>query len=311
MEFLVGYTGFVGSNLVIKHNFDGLFNSKNIKKSYGKNPDLLVYSGVPAQKFIANSNPIEDMKIINNAIENIKKINPKKLVLISTIDVYETPFLVDEDNINASNEPYGKNRLYLEEWVEKNINDYLIIRLPALYGENLKKNFIYDLIHLVPSMLKEDKYLEILKLHPKIKNYYQIQDTGFYKCKKLSSLELLELKELFKNIGFTALNFTDSRSKFQFYNLSNLWHDINLALENNIKKLNIATEPIGVSELYTYIYPNKNFKNEILNNMPNYNFKTKYFKLFGGKNGYIQDKESILKDIKEYVNSEIERLVNL
>ena len=120
----------------------------------------------------------------------------------------------------------------------------------------------------------------------------------------------MELKQLFNSIGFTAMNFTDSRAKFQFYNLSNLWNDINLAFGNNIKKLNIATEPIEVSELYTYLYPDKNFKNEISDNIPNYNFKTKYSELFGGKNGYIQSKEVILKDIKEYVDSETERLVD-
>ena len=31
MEFLVGYTGFVGSNLVASHSFDGYYNSKNIE----------------------------------------------------------------------------------------------------------------------------------------------------------------------------------------------------------------------------------------------------------------------------------------
>ena len=30
MNILVGYTGFVGSNLVAQHKFDGLFNSSNI-----------------------------------------------------------------------------------------------------------------------------------------------------------------------------------------------------------------------------------------------------------------------------------------
>lgn len=30
----------------------------------------------------------------------------------------------------------------LEEWVKENIKDYHILRLPALYGKNLKKNFI-------------------------------------------------------------------------------------------------------------------------------------------------------------------------
>ena len=51
MEILVGYSGFVGSNICEKHKFDELYDSKNIKEAYGKNPELLVYSGVPAQRF--------------------------------------------------------------------------------------------------------------------------------------------------------------------------------------------------------------------------------------------------------------------
>ena len=75
MDFLVGYTGFVGSNILSKHDFSGLFNSKNIKEAYGKNPDLLVYSGVPAEMFLANQFPEKDLSLMDEAIENITKIN--------------------------------------------------------------------------------------------------------------------------------------------------------------------------------------------------------------------------------------------
>ena len=155
MKSLVGYTGFVGSNIAMHCNFDYYYDSKNIKEAYGTNPDLLVYSGVPAQKFMANKFPEKDMEIIKNAIENIKMINPKKVVLISTIDVYNSPVDVDENTIIniKENEPYGYNRYILEKWVMNNFNDYLIVRLPALYGRNIKKNFIYDLINIIPSML--------------------------------------------------------------------------------------------------------------------------------------------------------------
>ena len=47
---LVGYSGFVGSNIASYCQFDGLYDSSNVEQSYGTNPDLLVYSGVPAQK---------------------------------------------------------------------------------------------------------------------------------------------------------------------------------------------------------------------------------------------------------------------
>ena len=46
---LVGYTGFVGSNIYAAGSFDGAYNSKNIEEAYGTNPDLLIYAGLRAE----------------------------------------------------------------------------------------------------------------------------------------------------------------------------------------------------------------------------------------------------------------------
>lgn len=302
MEILVGYTGFVGSNLQKAHKFNFLYDSKNVTESYGKEPDLLVYSGVPAQKFLANKDSRKDFAIIQNAINNIKKIKPKEIVLISTIDIYKNPVDVDEDTeIETENlQPYGYNRYYLEKWVSENVEKHLIVHLPGLYGENIKKNFIYDLINIIPSMLAEEKYKELIGKDDFIKDYYEKQENGFYKVKDLTDKEKEMLKKYFNNIGFNALNFTDSRGKFQFYNLGYLWKHIEIARKNNLKVLNLATEPVSISEIYKYI-KKQEFINEVAQNIPNYNFKTKYDKLFNGKNGYIFDKEFILEDIKKFV----------
>lgn len=302
MKYLVGYTGFVGSNLNKSEKFDGLFNSKNISDAFGGNPDLLVYSGVPAEKFLANKEPEKDLAIINNAIENIKKINPKKIVLISTIDIYKNPIEVNEDTvIDIENlQAYGLNRHKLEEWVKENFDDYLIVRLPGLYGQNIKKNFVYDLINIVPSMLTKEKFNELSSKNSVLDNYYHILENGFYKLNEITDSEKKELKEVFLNLGFSALNFTDSRGKFQFYNLNYLWEHINIALKNNIKVLNLATEPVLISELYNHIM-NSEFKNELNKDIPNYDFKTKYYDVFNGENGYIFNKEFIMEDIKNFV----------
>lgn len=302
MKYLVGYTGFVGSNIALSTEFDGLFNSKNINEAFRKKPDLLVYSGIPAQKFIANSNQEKDLEIINNAIENIRKINPKEIILISTIDIYKEPVDVNEDTVidTVGLEPYGYDRYMLEKWVMENFEDYLIVRLPGLYGENLKKNFIYDLINVVPQMLSNDKYNELVKIERVIGKYYLKQDNGFYKLVDINDDEKEELKKVFKKLKFSALNFTDSRGKYQFYNLKYLWNHIEIARNNNLKLLNLATEPITVAELYEFIN-NSKFVNELDGRIPNYNYKTKYDKFFNGENGYIFNKDFIKEDIKKFV----------
>ena len=294
MKILVGYSGFVGSNIYEKGEFDAVYDSKNIKEAYNTKPELLIYSGLPAEKYLANNFPEKDMGLIYQAQKNISSINPKKVVLISTIDVFKTPVNVNETTkIDTKNlHAYGYNRYQLECWVRENYPDALIIRLPALFGINLKKNFIYDFINLIPYMLTEKKMEELSLKEYNLKKYYKLEDNNFYKLKNLNNNQKKELKEKFKVLGFSALNFTDSRSVYQFYPLSRLWDDIQLALKNNINLWHPATEPISANELYKYI-TNTEFKNELPGIPSYYNYRTIHDKIFNGVNGYICNKKEI------------------
>lgn len=149
-DALFGYTGFVGGNLLLKGTFKNLYNSKNITEAQNKEFDYVYFSCVPAIKWIANKNPENDIKVINELINIIKTIKCKKFILISTIDVY--PYSSNKDNediviFDIENNAYGKNRLFLENFIKNNFDNYHIIRLPALFGHGLKKNVIYDLLN--------------------------------------------------------------------------------------------------------------------------------------------------------------------
>ena len=301
---IVGYTGFVGQNLCHSHQFDAQYNSKNIAEAFGTVPDLLVYAGIRAEMFTANHFPEKDLENIQEAIENIKRINPKKLVLISTISVY--PVFEGDENTPLDGEEgtaYGHNRRYLEKWVEDNINDYLIVRLPALYGEGIKKNFIFDMIHYIPALLKTQKYEELFS-DSDLAVLYQDRGDGFFKCVAETNEDRKKLRSFFELVGFSALNFTDSRSEYQYFNLRNLWGVINKAIEKEIRLLTIATEPICSYELYEYIY-NKPFKNECASNYPVEHLKSTHAEVFGGKDGYLYNKQQLLDDIKCFINEQM------
>lgn len=304
MTSLVGYTGFVGSNIYASagSQIDAVYNSKNIEDAYGTNPDLLIYAGLRAEKYLANNAPEKDMELIVQAEENIKKINPKKLVLISTIDVFKIPKDVDETSVidTGNLHAYGYNRYQLELWVRDNYPDALIIRLPGLFGKNIKKNFIYDFINVIPFMLKEAKFKELSAMDPELEKYYKLQDNGFYKVDVADSDREL-LKDKFRTLGFSALNFTDSRSAYQFYNLGRLWQDIQTALKADIKLWHPATEPISAGELYKYLTGDE-FVNELGGIPADYDYKTIHDNIFGGDDGYICDKNSIFKDIKDFID---------
>ena len=182
MNAIVGYTGFVGSNLYSPERFQAAYHSKNIEAASGTKPDLLVYSGVRAEKYLANNEPEKDLRNIEQARMNIESINPRRLILISTIDVFKTPVGVDEKTeIDLEGlQPYGYHRYLLEQWVREHYPDALIVRLPGLFGKNLKKNFIYDFINRIPSMLKAEKYDELVRSD---KDFYpdgKAQITGIY-----------------------------------------------------------------------------------------------------------------------------------
>lgn len=302
MKSLVGYTGFVGSNIAQNGNFENLYNSKNIAEAFCTKPDLLVYAGVRAEMFLANNFPEKDFAQIQEAFNNIQKIAPKQVVLISTISVYGENPCGDEDSVIDESKltAYGKNRLWLENKVAETFSNHLIIRLPALYGKNLKKNFIYDYIHVIPAMLKKEKFDELHKENEKLGDFYILQDNGFYKCRELKESERTELKTFFKSVGFSALNFTDSRSRYQFYNLSYLLGHIQTALKNGVQKLNITSEPVQISEVYDFLEGNS-FKNELSKNPFNQCLRSKFAELFDGKNGYFFDKNFVLDDIKKFV----------
>lgn len=305
MKILVGYTGFVGSNIAENADFDFLCNSKNIATSFGKKPDLLIFAGVRAEMFTANNFPEKDFAHISEAFENIKKISPKKIVLISTISVCgENPrgnedSKIDEEKLTA----YGKNRLWLEKSVEAEFKNHLIVRLPALYGKNLKKNFIFDCINLIPPLLKSEKLEELSAKNPNLREFYENQENGFFKCRDLSKDERAELKSFFKSCGFSALNFTDSRSRYQFFNLSFLWNIIQKSLNLEIEKLNITAEPVSAAELYEFL-EKKPFENHLEKPPLDQNLRSKHAPLFGGADGYFFRKDFVLKDIKKFCETE-------
>lgn len=298
---LVGYTGFVGSNIYAASSFDGAYNSKNIHQAFGTNPDLLIYAGLRAEKYLANNNPEKDMELIREAENNISKINPQKLVLISTIDVFKTPEGVDENSrVDTENlHAYGYNRYQLELWVRAKYPDALIIRLPGLFGKNIKKNFIYDYINVIPFMLKESKFKELSERDSELNNFYRLQEDGFYKV-EVSQQDKELLKDKFRKLGFSALNFTDSRNTYQFYNLGRLWNDIQTALQQGITLWHPATEPVSASEIYQYL-TGEEFKNELSGAPVMYDSRTVYIDIFGGTGGYICSKEEVLSEVRSFV----------
>lgn len=281
MTGLVGYTGFIGQNLLKQYNFDYTYNSKNISDIYNMHFDLLFISGISANKVFANTNPEEDLYNIQSLIYHLSKCSADRVVLISTIDVHNDDF-------------YGLNRLYAESEICKIFNNTSIIRLPGLYGSGLKKNLIFDIYNLCPKYLTKkyfDKLCETISDKSelvKVQNSF-IELDGIYTCKDISILDIL------CKYNFTSLQFTNPNSTFQFFNVSSLKSVIDkmLAENNHNKLLEISSEPISARELCEYVGVDVNLLG--VNSAEVY-----YNKIFGE---IWKAKSEILDDIRDFIRS--------
>lgn len=149
LSALIGYSGFIGGNLIRQTRFDDLYNSKNIDNIKGKKYDLIVSAGTTSLRWKADLEPDVDWQNIEKLINCLKQVETKHFILISTVDVYPKPFAVDEDTIitQERQKGYGLNRYKLEMFIRKNFRSSTCIRLSQTFGSGLKKNFIFDLIY--------------------------------------------------------------------------------------------------------------------------------------------------------------------
>jgi len=170
---LVGHTGFVGSNILAKASFDAHYNSKTISEIRGKQYDLCVIAAVSGLKWQANRHPEKDRANIEALTDHLQYAKCGWLVLISTISVYDKTSgevdesrdvwstateaaansnRVDADIFSRGYTPYGVHRAQLEAWVRDQTGEHmpfgrtLVVRLPGLFGCNLSKNYLYDLV---------------------------------------------------------------------------------------------------------------------------------------------------------------------
>ncbi|MHB1422409.1 MAG: NAD-dependent epimerase/dehydratase family protein [Gemmataceae bacterium] len=143
---LIGYTGFVGGNLLRAYPFLGRYNSTNIESLAGAHFDLVVCAGAPAAKWKANQEPLADRACLGRLMAALERVKTQRFVHISTVDVFGQVNGVDEESSPTGATPYGQHRLELEHFVRDRFHA-LIVRLPALFGPGLKKNAIYDLMN--------------------------------------------------------------------------------------------------------------------------------------------------------------------
>ena len=118
---------------IVKPN--NVFTSGNITEIKNKIWDTIYCAAPSGNRIWAQNNPIVDKSNVLQIINECKLTDFRRFVLFSTGDTQVKP---DSD--------YGKNRLLLENWVEK-LSDSSIFRLPSLIYPSITKNMLYDIKH--------------------------------------------------------------------------------------------------------------------------------------------------------------------
>jgi nucleoside-diphosphate-sugar epimerase len=145
---LIGHSGFVGGNLARQWTPDRTFNSSTIEAFAGGRYELVVCAGTYAEKWRINAEPGPDLANIERLSAILATASIDRLVLISTVDVFPVPDGVDEDSPidETVAQPYGRHRRWLERSLASRFPT-TVVRLAGLFGDGLKKNALFDLLH--------------------------------------------------------------------------------------------------------------------------------------------------------------------
>lgn len=108
---------------------------------------------------------------------------------------------------------------------------------------------------------------------------------------------------IFDFLNQNNLNLIDSRGSFQFYPMVNLWIDLQTALNNKIRLLHLAAEPLSVKEIAASAF-NCDFTNELPAPVARYDMKSSHADLFGGLGSYLYSRKESLLAIRNYAQSE-------
>lgn len=160
-----------------------------------------------------------------------------------------------------------------------------------------------------PINVNEDTKIKLSEFStPYGKNRYKME---LFVKKHFPKVTIVRLPHLFgiglkKNFVYdliydNALTFTHKDTMFQWYNLKNLWKDIQIAIKNNIDLVNFASEPTTAKELADLARPDLHFANVTEKPPLKFDYQTKYGKFYGSKNNYIYHKDKIFKELKSFI----------
>lgn len=278
MKILIsGFNGFIGKNLSFKlsKNYQ-VFKFQKYKKT-NKNFDLFIHcAGIAHKKKINYQNFKTNFNLTKKALEYCKINKIKYFVFMSSANVYGNYELNNRkffkiNEVSKKKNLYVKSKIYSEKFImsfaKKNKINYVILRLPIVYGYGVKANFksmikffLFSPILPIKSFINKKSICSVnnisdfIKYLMKKKKYfnqiYNIKDNkdlSIYEIAKII-INKKKLNKIFFNDKIIFLKFF-----FILFNRSLLYRKIKYPIRISIKE---TIEKTNWKPKYT-------FKNEI------------------------------------------------
>ena len=94
-----------------------------------------------------------------------------------------------------------------------------------------------------------------------------------------------------------------SGGEFQFYSLERLWSDLQTAMNGGLTLVNFATAPTSMADIARHVFE-REFDNDLGAPPPRDDVRTVHAATFGGRGGYLCNREQVLADLKSFVEKE-------
>lgn len=93
-------------------------------------------------------------------------------------------------------------------------------------------------------------------------------------------------------------------ARFQFYDLSSLWRDIETAMEHRLHVVNFATPPVSMQDVARRAFGTEFDNRPDGVSPPSYDMRTRHHDAYGGPEGYITTREDVLDRLAGFVERE-------